>query len=253
MKATFSLIVLSALLFSCYLAVEAPALGTYLIGKAASKKFACLMSALGKLEESSEVDKDVEDWSINLSEGVQQGIDVNTLLLQYQYLNLPERQSIKDCNLTLGRATERCKSVYRDCSGVGYNDANFSKDAMTEGESLPFVTRTCPKEYRRYGCCSCMRSCEAYPEIFNLEEPDLHQFCYKKAAIVSKLSDTKPGDEWEPVGDRWVERCLNGWTRVGHRLCVPKCPLGWHDHGDRCLKKEKINLIAFSWQPGDEE
>jgi hypothetical protein len=29
--------------------------------------------------------------------------------------------------------------------------------------------------------------------------------------------------------------------------------LGWGDHGDRCIKNGKVNLMPFSWQPGDEE
>jgi len=232
---------------------DAPALATYLIGKASDKKFSCLMSALGKLEEDSNVDKDQEDWSMNLNEGVQQGIDVNTLLLQYQYLNTAERNSIKGCDLSLDRAIERCRSVYAaGCAKVLFNDANFTTDPVTESEVLPFVTRECPSQYRRYGCCSCMRRCDAYPEIFELDQPDLHQYCFKKAATVSRMSDKREADDWEPINDRYVERCIQGFTRIGQRLCVPKCPLGWHDHGDRCFKKEKINLIAFSWQPGDE-
>merc|ERR1739845_370 len=104
-----------ALIFCfAYVYCDQPALETFLIGKAADKKFSCLMSALGKIEEASEVEKDIEDWSLNLTEGVQQGIDLNTLLLQYQYLNQVERDSIKSCGLSLGRAMERCKSVYRD-------------------------------------------------------------------------------------------------------------------------------------------
>lgn len=253
MKA-FSLGLLS-LVFLCMLTntlTEAPALANYLIGKAADKKFSCLMSALGKIEESSDVEKDNEDWSMNLNEGVQQGIDVNTLLLQYQYLNTAERSSIRECALSLHRAMERCRAVYNDCSKVLYNEANFTTDHSTEGETLPFVTRTCPTNYIRYGCCSCMRACSNYPEVFELDQPDIHQYCFKKAAHVSRVSDIREKDDWEPINDKFVERCSRGWARVGQRLCVPKCPLGWHDHGDRCIKKEKINLIAFSWQPGDE-
>merc|ERR1712072_1238554 len=111
MRVLFALV----LIYSCtYVFTDAPALETFLIGKAADKKFSCLMSALGKIEENSEVDKETDDWSFNLTEGVQQGIDLNTLLLQYQYLNQIERDSIKSCALSLGRAMERCKSVYRD-------------------------------------------------------------------------------------------------------------------------------------------
>lgn len=210
------------------------------------------MSALGKIEESSRVEKDSDDWSNNLTEGVQQGIDLNTILLQYQYLNAEERNAIRGCELDLTRAKDRCKAVYGDCGKVSYNEANFSMEPSTEMEVLPYVTRRCPKNYKRYGCCSCMRACEAYPTLFDLSDPDIHQYCQKKPAIVSKMSNKMEHDNYQPVHDTYVENCEVGWLRVGTRLCVPKCPLGWHDHGDRCVKKERINLIAFSWQPGDE-
>jgi len=104
-----------------------------------------------------------------------------------------------------------------------------------------------------YGCCACMRSCSNYPELFELSSPDQHGYCVKKAARVSHLADKRELDDMEPVGDKYVARCEKNWARVGTRLCVPKCPLGWQDHGDRCLKTGKINLMPFSWQPGDEE
>ena len=249
MKAFFALAIV---LCATYIRTEAPALGNYLNAKASDKKFSCLMQALSKIEETSATDNQSSDWSENLQAGVQQGIDVNTVLFQYQYLNISDRNSIKKCSLDLSRATERCKSVYGDCSTVTYNEANSSLDPATAQEVLPYVTRTCPQHYVRYGSSTCMRSCAMYPQIFDLESTDMHQFCYKKAAKVSRLSDKREGDNFEPTSDKYVEKCAQGWLRVGMRLCVPKCPLGWHDHGDKCVKREKINLIAFSWQPGDE-
>ena len=252
MKTFFTLAILSVLFISSINAGY-PVLDNYLVGKAADKKFSCLMSALGKISEESEVDKNNTDWTTVLHEGVQQGIDLNTLLLQYQYLNEVDRNSIRDCELDLTRAMTRCKSIYGECNEVTFNEANFTLDPRTDGEKLPFVTRSCPEHYVRYGCCSCMRSCEHYPELFDLSQPDLHAYCTKKPAGVSRLSDKMESDNWEPTSDKYVERCTGGWVRVGTRLCVPKCPLGWHDHGDRCLKVGRINLIVFSWQPGDEE
>lgn len=230
-----------------------PVLDTFLIGKASDKKFSCLLSVLDKINGDSKVETERVDWSKALHEGVQQGVDMNTLLLQYHYLNVEDRDDIKKCGLNLGRAGERCKAVYKECSTISYNEATFTVDPMTEAEKLPFVTRTCPENYVRYGCCACMRSCVNYPELFNLDGPDQHGYCVKKPAIVSHISDKREEDDMEPVGDKYVARCPAGWARVGSRLCVPKCPLGWQDHGDRCIKTGKINLMPFSWQPGDEE
>lgn len=252
MKFFFALIAISVLCSSLILAGP-PVLDTFLIGKASDKKFACLINVLGKINGDSRVERERSDWSNSLNEGVQQGIDINTLLLQYQYFNQEDRDDIKSCELSLDRAFERCKSVYHECSTVRYNEATFSLDPQTEGEVLPFVTRTCPENYIRYGCCSCMPMCEVYPDLFNLSVPDIHGYCLKKPAIVSHISDKMDTDDMEPVGDKYVERCLPGWARVGSRLCVPKCPLNWSDHGDRCIKSGKINLMPFSWQPGDEE
>ena len=252
MKYILSLVLISALLFSG-ISSKTLVLDTFLIGKASDKKFSCLMSVLDKINGDSAVITDREDWSKALHEGVQQGIDVNTLLLQYQYFNQEDRDGIRSCELSLSRADERCKAVYGECAKVTYNEATFSVSPETEGEVLPFVTRKCPENYVRYGCCTCMRSCEIYPEIFNLEAPDIHGYCTKKPAIVSHISDKQDDPDSEPVGDKFVSRCEKGWARVGSRLCVPKCPLGWYDHGDRCIKTGKINLMPFSWQPGDEE
>jgi len=232
---------------------EAPVLDTYLIGKASDKKFTCLLNTLDKINGDSTVEKEKVDWSTTLTEGVQQGIDMFTLILQYQYMNKEDRDDIASCGLSLDRAMERCNSVYGECSKVTYNEATFTQDPLTEKEKLPFVTRKCPENYKRYGCCSCMQACSVYPELFTQDSPDIHGFCVKKAAMVSHISDKMDESDMEPVGDKYVSRCTNGWARVGTRLCVPKCPLGWNDHGDRCIKNGKINLMPFSWQPGDEE
>jgi len=188
-----------------------------------------------------------------LTEGVQQGIDMYTLLLQYQYLNKDDRDDIRKCELSLDRADERCKAVYQRCSKVSFNEATFSSDPTTENENLPFVTRECPQNMLRYGCCSCMQSCKVFPELFDLAAPDIYGYCTKKPAVVSRITDKRDKDDQEPVGDKYVDRCEKNWARVGTRLCVPKCPLNWADHGDRCIKIGKINLMPFAWQPGDEE
>ena len=184
MKALITLLIISVSLSSVFTA-EAPVLDTYLIGKASDSKFNCLLSVLGKVNGDSTVEKEKVDWSTTLNEGIQQGVDMNTLLLQYQYFNTQDRDDIKSCGLSLGRATERCKSVYKVCSPVSYNEATFTQDAMTEAEQLPFVTRSCPENYLRYGACACMPRCSIYPEIFTQDSPDIHGYCLKKAAILS--------------------------------------------------------------------
>ena len=133
MKSIFTLILISACL-SLGALTKALVLDTFLIGKASDTKFSCLMSTLDKVNGDSEVVTDRNDWTKGLHEGVQQGIDVNTLLLQYQYFQQQDRDDIRSCELSLDRALERCKSVYGECSYVTYNEATFSVSSSTEAE-----------------------------------------------------------------------------------------------------------------------
>lgn len=150
----------------------------------------------------------------------------------------------------------RCESVYNNCEKIPYNLAMGISNSETSpaqvSETLPFVTRSCPVNYIRLGCCKCMRACKDYPQIFtHLEKIDKFNYCVKQNGEVSKLS-SEYIERWEPVGNKFVEPCRDGWTRVGTRLCIPGCPLGWADQGDRCLKVGTIILMPFMWQPGDD-
>jgi len=152
----------------------------------------------------------------------------------------------------MDRAMARCGAVYGECEEIMYGTVVGSDDEVLATEKLPFVSRSCPDGYIRYGCCKCQRRCHDYKQIFEVTNvKDKHNYCIKKQAIVSTLSDDMQ-DGFEPFADKFVKRCRPGWARVGYRLCVPKCPLGWPDHGDRCMKTGEINLMPFVWQPGDE-
>ncbi len=83
-----------------------PVLDTFLIGKASDKKFSCLLSVLDKINGDSKIETERVDWSKALHEGVQQGVDMNTLLLQYHYLPIEDREDIKKCGIHPGQAEE---------------------------------------------------------------------------------------------------------------------------------------------------
>lgn len=225
---------------------------TFIKGKASDAKVTCLMTVLAKVNDDDAIVTDQPDFSKKIKEGVQQGIDMNTMLLQYQYFRKQERDDITTCGLDLARSMARCQAVYAECEEVMYGTVIGSDDEVLATEKLPFVTRKCPEGYIRYGCCKCQRKCADYKGIFDIAAMDKHNYCIKKQAVVSQLSDD-PQDGFEPFADKFVKRCRAGWQRVGYRLCVPKCPLGWADHGDRCMKTGEINLMPFVWQPGDEE
>lgn len=57
---------------------------------------------------------------------------------------------------------------------------------------------------------------------------------------------------FEPFGDHFIEKCVAGYTRIGAKLCVSLCPLGWPDLGDRCIKTGDIILMPFVWMVGDD-
>merc|ERR1712007_75954 len=101
---------------------------TYLNHKANDFKLTCLMSVLSKVNEEDIVVTDQADFTKKIKEGVQQGIDLNTLLLQYQYFKVPERDDITNCALDLERALVRCKAVYTECEEINYNLASGSDD-----------------------------------------------------------------------------------------------------------------------------
>ena len=58
-------------------------------------------------------------------------------------------------------------------------------------------------------------------------------------------------DDWEIYDGKYVRRCSPGFVRVGDYKCLAKCPLGWPDLGDRCLKKGSLMVFPFVWQVGD--
>ena len=214
-------------------------------------KTSCLMTVLSKISSESTTVVDATDFTQFLKEGVQQSIDLNTMLLQYQYFKKEERDDIAKCQLNLNRATARCESIYGECKDISYGEAIGSTDPGLQTEKLPFITRNCPDGFLRYGCCKCERKCDTYPNLFILDVQDTHNYCLKKPAITSELTD-QDTEGYEPIMDKFVKKCPLGWARVGLRICVPKCPLGWPDHGDRCMKQAGMNLMPFVWQPGDE-
>lgn len=249
MKSFLLLCVVVSIICSVY---SQTVVDTYIKGKASDTKVTCLMTVLAKINDDDPIVTDQPDFSKKIKEGVQQGIDMNTLLLQYQYFKKQERDDIASCGLNMTRAMARCSAVYGECEEIMYGTVIGSDDQVFANEKLPFVSRKCPEGYIRYGCCKCQRRCEDYKGIFEVVNvKDKHNYCIKKQAIVSQLSDDYQ-EGFEPFADKFVKRCRPGWARVGYRLCVPKCPLGWPDHGDRCMKTGEINLMPFVWQPGDE-
>jgi len=98
----FFVLALTSILFS--LVSTQTVVDTYIKGKASDSKVTCLMSVLAKINDDDPIITDQPDFSKKIKEGVQQGIDMNTLLLQYQYFKKAERDDIGSCKLTMERA-----------------------------------------------------------------------------------------------------------------------------------------------------
>lgn len=79
-----------------------------------------------------------------------------------------------------------------------------------------------------------------------------------ETAVVSRMEYfgkhhgiTPSSEEYESYGSYFIEKCKEGFMRVGLTRCIAVCPLGWPDLGDRCHKKGDIVLMPFIWTIGD--
>lgn len=145
------------------------------------------------------------------------------------------------------QSLKRCENVYgkTNCELIQYSTiVNKEIEGISPSAVIPYVSRKCPESYKRHGCCKCLRNCNensSAPET--LDTKDIHNFCIKKESYesnaVTEISD-EDSHRWEPFGDSFIERCFDGYIRVGAKLCVASCPLGWPDLGDRCMKTNDI-------------
>jgi len=201
--------------------------------------------------------------------GVDQGIDLTTLLLQYYNIEnraitiadggnkfeINIRKAVSDCNLDLTKSLERCRFAYKKLKGAECERVRWG--GMTDLDLAPFVTLKCPPGYKRYGCCKCLRECKHKGLI--PEDPKLlwtgFEYCMKKSQIYSDaIVDVKQITDmnlWEIYKGKYVRKCSEGYRRVGDYKCLAVCPLGWPDMGDRCLKRGALMVFPFVWQVGD--
>lgn len=217
----------------------------------------CLLNALNDISQTYQMNSDTQNGLLN--EGVDQSIDVNTLLLQYYHLKDDASSKIDSCNLNLDSAKRRCDMVY------GSVDPSLKcTQVKILKKAAPFVTLKCPAGYQRNGCCRCTRICDAEGLIAYQIDADTtdQSSCVKKNSYESKmllkndyLNSTHgvyPSDsEYEGFGSYFVEKCRESFQRVGFTRCIAQCPLGWPDLGDRCHKKGDIVLMPFIWTIGD--
>ena len=251
-------ILLSVLLSNTTCMTTAFTLSTFLHGKVKERGLSCLIDVLEKVNHMG-FSKATDDLEGKIREGVTQSIDITTMLLQFSHLSVQDQEDIIKCNLTMKMALKRCESVYssHNCEVVTWADVVTQEVGVSQNNAvIPYVTRRCPEGMKRQGCCKCFKLCNpktSSPETVG--DKDKHNYCLKPQSYESEmLKDVLEYDakRYQPFGDAFIEKCFPGFTRVGAKLCVGTCPLGWPDLGDRCMKTGDMILMPFVWMVGDD-
>lgn len=91
-------------------------LDTYLDNGTDEENLQCLMRVLAKVNKDTKIDAEAINGKFqeDLHEGVTQGIDVATMLLQFTHLQKEDRDAISKCELDLNMAIDRCEDVYTE-------------------------------------------------------------------------------------------------------------------------------------------
>ena len=216
----------------------------------------------------------------HIQPGLERTIDITSLLLQFYNLKdiddrdtgykFEPRKMINECNLNLSAAIKRCQGSYggMPCEQILYGNDKYNK--------APFAAPKCPFGFQRYGCCKCLRTCnytdsieadsEAGEDITNKSGWTKTNYCVKKEALnstIKRLSGTEKYaigsdlNDWEMLEESeghfvYVKNCPKDYKRIGNRMCMALCPLGWDDTGNSCYKQGELVFYPFVWQPGDQ-
>lgn len=201
--------------------------------------FAILLASTYTMSDKFQCVRDVLDLGpMSKGRGIstQGSYDVKTLLTQYDNLPSAVQQKITKCGLNVAPAKARCEGSY----GTG------SCEQITP---VAFQTK-CDKLFKRVGCCHCAMEC---PEGY--KEDDYH--CIKPEqkstkTYASKKECNAAHKECEQRGSKFTESCGIQFKRIGVNGCLPICPFGWHDEGNRCRKPADYRMAQpFLYQQGD--
>ena len=169
--------------------------------------------------------------------------ELTTRLMHINELDESIQKKIKDLHLNLNAARTRCENVHENCVELWGTMA----------------VKACPKGYERVGCCKCTLPCDT---ARGFEEDGL--FCHKPKAYTTKnhkystlddcIAGTGNSDFCELHGNRfYTKKCAEQFLRSGDYDCIPLCPFGWPDYGDKCGKVGTIYTgMPSVWLPGDQ-
>jgi len=136
--------------------------------KDGDKTFECLAYALkDNLSEFKETPKTAKLYdSLNIAKSYNQlsgsnifdsgdlqlTSDIQTML--YQYITVPIKisRNIDKCQINLQPAIKRCESIN--------NIGNCEPVKRIDTSMYSYYAKKCPMNYKRYGCCKCVRGCD---------------------------------------------------------------------------------------------
>ena len=180
------------------------------------------------------------------------------MLNYYDRLPLKYKMSIKNCNLNMTPAIQRCESLYgkKSCKMI----------------SPTMVQKQCSADKEQIGCCECAKSCPKgtfetkgfyctkvkYYAILNFNSLDECNK-YNNSGTASKKEAKNESSSCTKVKENVFQpNCKPGFSKEiinGQNSCLVKCPEGFSQHRRnklRCLRPGRESLgTPFIWIKSD--
>lgn len=175
--------------------------------------------------------------------GISDFDEVATRLIHITELVPEVQKRIHALHLDMTNAILRCEAVHKKC-------------VVLNGT---MAVKACPPGYNRVGCCKCSLPCDT---TLGYSEDGL--FCKKPGAYTTQdmkfmsldecVATLGDSDKCELHGNMYyTKKCNDLFIRSGDFDCLPLCPFGWPDYGDKCAKVGSIYCgMPSPWLPGDQ-
>jgi hypothetical protein len=164
--------------------------------------------------------------------------------MHFDSLDSKQQDKIKALNLDLAGALGRCEKIHQACEPL------FGTMAV----------KKYPPKFERVGCCKCALPCDTSkgfiedglfctkPKSYSTEE-------YKFSTMDECTGALRDLNLCELHGDMfYTQKCNQDFLRSGDFDCLPLCPFGWPDYGDKCGKVGTLYTgMPTPWVPGDQK
>lgn len=178
----------------------------------------------------TKVSKYVKAILDNTGGGITDFEEVATRLVHINELAPEIREQIRAVGLDLTMALARCEATHGKCVTL-YGT---------------MAVKACPVGYERVGCCKCSLPCNTtlgYIEdgLFCRKPASYNTSNHKYLSLDECVSVLGDADYCELHGNKfYTKKCERTFIRSGEFDCLPLCPFGWPDYGDRCGKVGSI-------------